>query len=206
MSCRIVRSSSVVLPTWTCGDASVSFSVAEWVRTSRRRRRDQPSVRYRAHPAVVQVRAPLRVCSFRRCTQRPASPPFRFRVPVAVRRASDCAEREEAHLCPIIPRIHCPCPFDNDLSPILLECPGYAGRSDLARDGDALVLERDLVALDAWLVADGIFAVRDAGIAMSGGSDSDNNVRGAYANQSAVSMAEGEGECEGRTALRRALS
>ena len=165
-------------------------------------------MRYRAHPAVAQVRAPSRVCSFRRCTLRPASPPFRFRVPVAVRRASDCAEREEAHLCPIIPRIHCPCPFDNDLSPILLECPGYAGRSDLARDGDALVLERDLVALDAWLVANRIFAVRDAGIAVSGGSDndSDRDIRGAYANQSAVSMAEGEDEGDGRTALRRARS
>lgn len=110
----------------------------------------------------------------------------------------------EPHLCPIIPRIHCPCPLHNDLSSVLLECPGDARRGDLARDGDALVLERDLVALDAWLVAYCIFAVGDAGIAVSAGRQAGSDIRDAISQQSARPGSSLDGRGGGRTALRRA--
>ena len=70
------------------------------------------------------------------------------------------------HLGSIVISIHSPCALDDDLTAILLERSRELGRWDFASHGYPLVFERDIIALNALLQADGLFASVDAGFAM----------------------------------------
>ena len=73
---------------------------------------------------------------------------------------------QRTHLRPIVISIHSPGTLDDDLTAILLERSRELGRWDFASHGYPLVFERDIIALNALLQADGLFASVDAGFAM----------------------------------------